>query len=98
MTFGLEVAALAALPFAAALGLGAGLAAFDVATRRSLGWGLAILMAIGLVGLLFLSLTQTWTTDFRTEILGLAPVTALMGLFIGYGLGHVAKTPRPSRQ
>lgn len=94
MTFGLEVAALAALPFAAAMGIGASLAALDTATRRSIGWGIAVLMAIGLVGLLFLCLTQTWTTEFRTEILGLAPLTAMVGLFIGYGLGRVAKRPQ----
>lgn len=94
MTFGIEMAALAALPFAAALGLGAGFAALDVVTGRSFGFVLALLASIALVAVTFVLLTQTFAVDFKTEVFAIAPLTALIGLFFGYGLGKVAKSSK----
>lgn len=90
MEIGLEVAALAALPFAAAMGLGAGLAALDNAMGRKLGGWVAFLFAVAMVPSVFYFLTATFSTDFKTEIFALAPLMALIGIYVGYSLGRAA--------
>lgn len=98
MTFGLEMAALLGLPFAAAMGVGAGLAAFDVATGRGLGGWLAVLLAVAMVPVTFFFLTTTFEVDFKTEVFALAPLMALVGLFVGYTVRKAARaTPSRSR-
>jgi hypothetical protein len=97
MKFGIEMAALAALPFAAAIGLGAGLASFDQATRRSLGWVVVFIIEVALICAMLVFLTQTLHADFPTEVLALAPLTAMVGLVLGYGVRKLSgtKTAKP---
>lgn len=98
MELGLEVAALAVLPFAAAMGVGAGLASLDSATGWRIGGWLTFVFAIVMVPLTFYFLIATFATAFRTEVLAIAPLTALVGVLVGYGLGRStgAKAPRRS--
>jgi hypothetical protein len=91
MTFGLEMAALLGLPFAAAMGLSAGFAALDAATGRGLGGWLTVLLVIAMIPIVFFFLTATFETDFRTELFALAPLMAMLGAFVGYSLGRLAR-------
>jgi hypothetical protein len=95
MTFGLEMAALIGLPFAAAMGVGAGFAALDAATGRGVGGWLTLILAIAMIPVAFFFLTATFETDFKTEIFALAPLMALVGIYVGYSLGRVARRAGP---
>jgi hypothetical protein len=97
MNFGIEMAAIAALPFAAAMGVGTGLASLDLATRGYVGWVMVLVLEVALIGAMLAFLTQTLHADFPTEVLALAPITAMLGLLLGYGLGKAAKAKTAAR-